>query len=92
VADLLNRTAMELGSELRAAAEFYSMQFGSDVVTNGIVAGSLAPLPGFVQALSSASGLNLTCGEVAASGPDSLVDVDPRLAPLATGLAVGEVV
>jgi type IV pilus assembly protein PilM len=92
VADLLNRTATELGSELRAAAEFYSTQFGSDIVTTGIVAGPLAPLPGFVQALGSASGLNLTCGEVAVSGAESLVDVDPRLAPLATGLAVGEVI
>ena len=30
VADLLKRTALELGSELRAAAEFYSTQFGAD--------------------------------------------------------------
>ncbi len=51
VTDLLARTAIELGSELRAAAEFYSTQFSSDVVTMGVVAGPLAPLPGFVEAL-----------------------------------------
>ena len=90
VADLLDRTAAELGSELRAAAEFYSTQFGSDVVTTGIVAGPLAPLPGFVQALAAASGLSLTCGEANVSGPDALGGVDSRLAPLASGLAVGE--
>ncbi len=66
VADLLARTALELGAELRAAAEFYSTQFGPDVVTTGVVAGPLAPLPGFVEALSAASGLELTCGEVIA--------------------------
>jgi type IV pilus assembly protein PilM len=88
-ADLLRRTAVELGSELRAAAEFYSTQFGSGTVTTGIVSGPLAPLPGFVEALAAASGLELTCGEVIAGGPDALGDVDPRIAPVATGLAVG---
>jgi type IV pilus assembly protein PilM len=88
VADLLRRTAVELGSELRAAAEFYSTQFGS-VVTAGVVAGPLAPLPGFVDALSAASGLEVTCGEVIAADADALGDVDARIAPVATGLAVG---
>lgn len=88
VADLLKRTAIELGSELRAAAEFYSTQFASDAVTRGVVAGPLAPLPGFVEALSAASGLELTCGEVIGAG-DALGDVDGRIAPVATGLAVG---
>lgn len=92
VIELLSRTAHELGAELRAAAEFYSMQFGSDPVTTGVVAGSLAPLPGFVQALSRASGLKLVCGEVAVTGAGALGDVDARLAPLASGLAVGELV
>lgn len=89
VADLLRRAALELGSELRAAAEFYSTQFGSEIVTTGVVAGPLAPLPGFVQALSAASGLELTCGEVIAGTDDALGDVDPRIAPVAAGLAVG---
>ncbi len=88
VSELLRRTAIELGSELRAAAEFYSTQFGSEPVTRGVVAGPLAPLPGFVDALSAASGLELTCGEVIAS-EDALGDVDARIAPVATGLAVG---
>ncbi len=92
VADLLSRTAAELGSELRAAAEFYSMQFGSDIVRTGVVAGPLAPLPGFVQALGAAAGLELTCGEVHATDSEALGGVDPRLAPLATGLAVGELI
>jgi type IV pilus assembly protein PilM len=90
VADLLKRTALELGSELRAAAEFYSTQFGSEIVTAGVVAGPLAPLPGFVEALATASGLELTCGEVIAGSEDALGDVDARIAPVATGLAVGE--
>jgi type IV pilus assembly protein PilM len=89
VADLLRRAALELGSELRAAAEFYSTQFGSEVVTTGVVAGPLAPLPGFVDALAAASGLQLTCGEVIAGTPDALGDVDGRIAAVATGLAVG---
>ena len=89
VADLLKRTALELGSELRAAAEFYSTQYGSDIVTAGVVAGPLAPLPGFVEALSAASGLELICGEVISATPDALGDVDGRIAPVATGLAVG---
>jgi type IV pilus assembly protein PilM len=89
VADLLKRTALELGAELRAAAEFYSTQFGPDVVTTGVVAGPLAPLPGFVDALSAASGLELTCGEVIAGDEGALGDVDARIAPVATGLAVG---
>jgi type IV pilus assembly protein PilM len=90
VTDLLDRTAAELGSELRAAAEFYSTQFGSGIVTTGVVVGPLAPLPGFVPALAAASGLELTCGEVNVTGPEALGGVDARLAPLATGLAVGE--
>ena len=89
VADLLKRTAAELGSELRAAAEFYSTQFGSEIVTCGIVSGPLAPLPGFLDALSAASGLELTCGQVIADSADALGDVDARIAPVATGLAVG---
>jgi type IV pilus assembly protein PilM len=89
VPDLLKRTAMELGSELRAAAEFYSTQFASGVVTTGVVAGPLAPLPGFVEALSAASGLELTCGEVIAGADDALGTVDARIAPVAAGLAVG---
>lgn len=87
VADLLRRTAAELGSELRAAAEFYSTQFGTAVST-GVLSGPLAPLPGFVDALSAASGLELSCGEVIAGGTDALGDVDARIAPVATGLAV----
>jgi type IV pilus assembly protein PilM len=89
VAGLLKRAALELGSELRAAAEFYSTQFGSEIVTTGVVAGPLAPLPGFVEVLSAASGLELTCGEVIAGSEDALGDVDARIAPVATGLAVG---
>jgi type IV pilus assembly protein PilM len=89
VADLLQRTALELGSELRAAAEFYSTQFGSGIVTTGVVAGALAPFPGFVESLSVASGLELTCGAVIAGTDDALGDVDARVAPVATGLAVG---
>jgi type IV pilus assembly protein PilM len=88
VAKLVERTASELGSELRAAAEFYSHQFASEPVTVGIVAGPLAPLPGFVSALAAASGLDLTAGEVATAA--SAGDIDARLTPLAGGLAVGE--
>jgi len=91
VRSLLSRTAAELGSELRAAAEFYANQFGSGVVTAGVVAGPLAPLPGFVEALASASGLELVCGEVSAANDAALGDVDARLAPVASGLAVGKV-
>lgn len=87
---LLGRTAVELGSELRAAAEFYSTQFGSGVVTAGVVTGALAPLPGFVESLADASGLELVSGEVTAGSADALGGVDPRLAPVASGLAVGE--
>jgi type IV pilus assembly protein PilM len=87
---LLARTAVELGSELRAAAEFYSTQFGSGVVTAGVVTGALAPLPGFVESLADASGLELTCGEVTAVSAEALGGVDPRLAPVASGLAVEE--
>lgn len=89
VADLLKRAALELGSELRAAAEFYSSQFGPENVITGVVSGPLAPLPGFVEALSAASGLELTCGEVIAGTPDALGQIDPRIAAVATGLAVG---
>lgn len=92
VADLLRRVAAELGSELRAAAEFYATQFGSGIVAAGVVAGPLAPLPGFVEALSAASGLELSCGEVAAASEDALGGVDARLAHVASGLAVGELV
>src|SRR6202012_3191994 len=62
VADLLQRVALELGSELRAAAEFYSTQSASDVVIRGVVAGPLATVPGFVETLALASGLELACG------------------------------
>lgn len=87
---LLARSAVELGSELRAAAEFYSTQFGSGVVNAGVVTGALAPLPGFVESLADASGLELVCGEVTAVNVEALGGVDPRLAPVASGLAVGE--
>ena len=87
---LLGRIAAELGSELRAAAEFYSTQFGSGVVSAGVVTGQLAPVPGFVDSLAAASGLELICGEVTAARADALGGVDARLAPVASGLAVGE--
>ena len=87
---LLARAAVELGSELRAAAEFYSTQFGSGVVSAGVVTGQLAPVPGFVDSLAAASGLELVCGEVTAVSAEALGGVDARLAPVASGLAVGE--
>jgi type IV pilus assembly protein PilM len=87
---LLARSAVELGSELRAAAEFYSTQFGSGVVSAGVVTGQLAPLPGFVESLAEASGLELVCGEVTATSAEALGGVDARIAPVASGLAVGE--
>ena len=87
---LLGRTAVELGSELRAAAEFYSAQFGSGLVSAGVVTGPLAPLPGFVESLADASGLELVCGEVAAVSAQALGGVDARVAPVASGLAVGQ--
>jgi type IV pilus assembly protein PilM len=90
VRDLLARIAMDLGSELRGAAEFYSTQFGNGAVTAGILAGPLATLPGFVEALAASSGLELTCGEVSVAAAAEMGDVDARLAPLASGLAVGE--
>lgn len=88
---LLARTATELGSELRAAVEFYGAQFGQEVVTTGVITGPLAPLPGFVAALATASGLSLSCGEVRSINPAALGGVDPRIAPVACGLAVPEV-
>jgi hypothetical protein len=87
---LLGRIATELGSELRAAAEFYSTQFGSGIVSAGVVTGQLAPVPGFVDSLAAASGLELICGEVTAVSAEALGGVDARLAPVASGLAVGE--
>lgn len=90
VVALLSRTAIELGSELRAAGEFYSTQAGNAVVSSGIVTGSLASLPGFVEALAAASGLELACGEVAATA-EALGGVDARLAAVAIGLTVAEV-
>jgi type IV pilus assembly protein PilM len=92
LAALLSRTASELGSELRAAGEFYSTQAGNAVVTAGVITGPLAPLPGFLDALAEASGLNLTFGEVATASADALNGVDPRLAPVASGLAVAEII
>lgn len=90
VRDLLTRTAKELGSELRGAAEFYSTQFGSGPVATGMVAGPLAPIPGFVEAIAAASGLELSCGEVTVATAATLLGVDARLAPVASGLSVGE--
>jgi len=90
VGELLSRTAAELGAELRTAAEFYCTQFGTSRITNGVVAGPLAPLPGFVEAVGAASGLELRCGHVAVAGASALHDLDPRLAPVASGLAVAE--
>jgi type IV pilus assembly protein PilM len=87
---LLGRIAAELGSELRAAAEFYSTQFGSGVVSAGVVTGQLAPVPGFVDSLAAASGLELVCGEATAVSAEALGGVDARLAPVAAGLAVGK--
>ncbi len=89
---LLARTAQDLGSDLRAAAEFYSTQFGSAPVTTGVLAGPLATLPGFIDSLAAASGLELRSGEVTPAAEGALGGVDPRLAPLASGLAVAEVV
>jgi type IV pilus assembly protein PilM len=87
---LLSRIAAELGAELRAAAEFYATQFGSGIVSAGVVTGQLAPVPGFVESLAEASGLELVCGEVTAVSPEALGGVDARLAPVASGLAVGK--
>lgn len=91
VRTLLARVAVELGSELRTAADFYGRQFGAAAVTEGVVTGSLAPLPGFVPALAAASGLALRCGEVAVDDAWALGGVDARIAPVAAGLAVAEV-
>ena len=89
VGALLGQVATELGSELRATAEFYGTQSGL-TVSEGIVTGALAPLRGFVPALAAASGLELTCGEVHTEAGVHL-DVDPRVAPVAVGLCAGSV-
>jgi type IV pilus assembly protein PilM len=86
---VLGRVADELGSELRAAAEFFSTQSG-ETVSAGMITGPLAPVRGFVDALSDASGLDLRCGAVNAAGPDALGATDPRVAAVAVGLAVGD--
>ena len=83
---LLGQIARELGSELRAAAEFYGTQSGLSV-GEGIVTGPLAPLRGFLPALADASGLTLRAGEVLAAD-GALGGVDPRAAPVAVGLCV----
>lgn len=87
---VLARVADELGSELRAAAEFFSTQSGT-TVSAGVITGALAPLRGFVEALSDASGLNLRCGAVSFSGAEASGTTDPRVAAVAVGLAVGEI-
>ena len=87
VGALLGQVAAELGSELRAAAEFYGTQAGA-TVSEGVVTGILAPLRGFVPAIAEASGLELRCGEVQRAD-DALDELDPRVAPVAVGLSVG---
>jgi type IV pilus assembly protein PilM len=91
VHDVVRRTALELGSELRNAAEFYAAQFASKPVAAGVVAGPLVAVPGFVEALGDASGLELARGEVPLARPDALGPLDAGLVPLAAGLAVWEV-
>lgn len=85
---VLGRVATELGTELRAAAEFFGTQSGT-TVTEGVITGSLAPLRGFVEALSDASGLDLRCGSVNVSGAETLGTIDRSVAPVAVGLAIG---
>jgi type IV pilus assembly protein PilM len=90
VGALLSRIARELGSELRATAEFYGTQFGTGV-EQGVVTGPLTTLQGFVEALSDASGLSLRSGEATASTAGAFDTVDARVAPVAVGLAIGRV-
>jgi type IV pilus assembly protein PilM len=85
---VLAGVATELGSELRAAAEFYDTQSGA-TVNDGIITGALAPLPGFADALSEASGLKLRCGAVNTAPGEDAGEVDPRVAPVAVGLSIG---
>lgn len=89
VRELLAHAARELGTELRTAAEFYANQYASPV-SAGVVTGPLAQIPGFVDAVASASGLDLACGGVVEASEGALGDVDPRIAALASGLAIGE--
>jgi type IV pilus assembly protein PilM len=90
VRELLSHHARELGSELRKVAEFYANQFGSAPVAAGIVAGPLVLIPGCVEAVAAASGLELSLGQVAVADGGLLNGVDVRLAPLASGLSIGE--
>jgi type IV pilus assembly protein PilM len=85
---VLGRVADELGSELRAAADFFGTQSGA-TVTAGVITGTLAPLRGFVEALSDASGLDLHCGTVNISGAEAIGTIDRSVAPVAVGLAIG---
>jgi type IV pilus assembly protein PilM len=85
---VLGRVADELGSELRAAADFFGTQSDA-TVTAGVITGTLAPLRGFVEALSDASGLDLHCGTVNVSGAEAVGTIDRSVAPVAVGLAIG---
>jgi type IV pilus assembly protein PilM len=85
---VLGRVATELGTELRAAAEFFGTQSGTNV-SEGVITGPLAPLPGFVEALSEASGLDLHCGSVNVSGAEAIGSMDRSVAAVAVGLAIG---
>jgi type IV pilus assembly protein PilM len=85
---VLGRVADELGSELRAAADFFGSPSDA-TVTSGVITGTLAPLRGFVEALSDASGLDLHCGTVNVSGAEAIGSIDRSIAPVAVGLAIG---
>ncbi len=79
---------MSSEAELRAAAEFFGTQSNTNV-REGVITGALAPLRGFVEALSEASGLDLHCGSVNVSGAEALGSIDRSVAPVAVGLAIG---
>ena len=90
VRELLARTAQSSAPSCEPPPSSTRLSSATGPVTTGIVAGPLAPLPGFVDAIAAASGLELRCGEVTVAGAGALRDLDARLAPLASGLAVGE--
>jgi len=89
--ELLERGTQDVAAELRAAADFYAGQSEGGHVGSAVLAGELATVPGFGEAVAERSGLAVTAGSVAIADGGAVDGLDARVLPVAAGLSVEEV-
>jgi type IV pilus assembly protein PilM len=81
----------DISGEVRNSLDFHRSQEGGGEVTHVVMSGGAQDIPGFVEELQSALGVEVRCGEVGLVDQSLADTVSPHRLAVATGLAATEI-